>query len=191
MSDVLNKGETMTNAKMEEIFSTLNEEQRKCVENLEGKYLVLAGPGTGKTYTVIKRLQAMILQGVAPERILCMTYSRAGADEMKKRVLEQLDENNNNVEIHTFHSFCNKLINEYTEEFDLSPNTTLIPESIKISFLKECIDEIKNAKYYKSEKANKYSCYESIRQGIEYLKRYRITDKEAKTLEENIKKGRL
>ena len=54
--------------------------------------------GTGKTYTVIKRLQAMILQGVAPERILCMTYSRAGASEMKKRVLEELDENNNNVD---------------------------------------------------------------------------------------------
>lgn len=173
--------------KLDEILSKLNKEQKLCVEKLDGKFLVLAGPGTGKTYTVIKRLQAMILQGVSPERILCMTYSRAGADEMKKRVLEELDENNNNVEIHTFHSFCNKLIGEYSEEFDVPSGVGLIPESIKIAFLKECIDEITDAEHYKSDKANKYSCYESIKQGIEWLKRYRILDKEGLTLEENIK----
>ena len=121
----------MATNKLEEILSKLNDEQKLCVKNLDGKFLVLAGPGTGKTYIVIKRLQAMILQGVKPERILCMTYSRAGADEMKKRVLEELDENNNNVEIHTFHSFCNKLIGEYSDEFNVPASIQLIPDSIK------------------------------------------------------------
>ena len=178
---------TATATKIDDILESLNNEQKECVKNLDGKYLVLAGPGTGKTYTVIKRLQALILKGIAPERILCMTYSRAGADEMKKRVLEELDESNNNVEIHTFHSFCNKLICEYSEEFDVPASVKLIPDSIKISFLKECIDEITDAQYYKSEKANKYSSFDSIRQGIEYLKRYRITDKDGSKLEANIK----
>ena len=173
--------------KLDEILSKLNDEQKLCVENLDGKFLVLAGPGTGKTYAVIKRLQAMILQGVKAERILCMTYSRAGAAEMKKRVLEELDENNNNVEIHTFHSFCNKLIGEYSDEFNVSTSIQLIPDSIKRALIKECIDEIEDVVYYKSEKANKYSSFESIEKGIGYLKRYRILDKEARQIEENIK----
>lgn len=174
-----------TKTKLDDILAKLNDEQKKCVENLDGKYLVLAGPGTGKTYTVIKRLQAMILQGVEPEKILCMTYSRAGAGEMKRRVLEELDANNNNIEIHTFHSFCNKIIGEYAEEFGVSSSVQPIPDSIKTVLLKECIDEITDAQYYKSPKANKYSCLESISQGIEWLKKYRIADD--KKLEENIK----
>ncbi len=164
-----------TKTRLEEILGKLNKEQRQCVENFDGKFLVIAGPGTGKTYTVIKRLQAMILQGVSPERILCMTYSRAGADEMKRRVLEELDENNNNVEIHTFHSFCNKIIGEYPEEFDVPASVQLIPSSIQRALLKECIDDKTDAIYYKSTKANKYSCFDSLKAGIERLKRYRIS----------------
>ena len=174
---------TATATKIDDILESLNDEQKECIKNLDGKFLVLAGPGTGKTYTVIKRLQALILKGIAPERILCMTYSRAGADEMKKRVLEELDESNNNVEIHTFHSFCNKIIGEYSEEFDMPASVKLIPDSIKRAFIKECIDEITDAEYYKSEKANKYSSFDSIETGISYLKRYRVTDKEGKQLE--------
>ena len=128
----------ITNTKINELLSDLNDEQKKCVdvENLDGKFLVLAGPGTGKTHTVIRRLQAMILQGVKPERILCMTYSRAGADEMKKRVLKELDERNNNIEIHTFHGFCNKIITEYAEEFNLPAHIGLIPDGMQSVLVK-------------------------------------------------------
>ena len=40
-------------SKVEEILASLNNEQKKCVENIDGKFLVLAGPGTGKTYNTI------------------------------------------------------------------------------------------------------------------------------------------
>ena len=162
---------------------TLNKEQLECVNNLEGKYLVLAGPGTGKTHTVIRRLQAMINKGINPERILCLTYSVAGATEMKKRVIENLDEDCS-VEIYTFHSFCNKIIQENFEEFSLSENFDVIPETIEIALLKECIDEIKDVKYYISKKADPYSILDSIKKGIGQLKHYRITDR--KILEKNI-----
>ena len=48
--------------------------------------LVLAGPGSGKTFTIVKRLQNLILQyGVQPEKILVITFTKAAALEMKER----------------------------------------------------------------------------------------------------------
>lgn len=146
-----------------------------CIENIKGKYFVLAGPGTGKTYTVIKRLQKMIKQGVNPEKILCLTYTVAAANEMKKRVLEQLDENNNNIEIYTYHSFCNKIMNEYSDEFDLPDNFRVIPTTIQKALIKECIDEKQDVKFYKSSKADPYTHVKSITDGIKALKNQRIT----------------
>ena len=61
-----------------------NKEQQKCIDNYDGKFLVLAGPGTGKTYTVINRIKNMIEHGVDPEKILCLSFSEAAAGEMKK-----------------------------------------------------------------------------------------------------------
>ena len=47
-----------------------NEKQQECIDNIEGKYLVLAGPGTGKTYTIIQRIKSMIERKINPEKIL-------------------------------------------------------------------------------------------------------------------------
>ena len=63
-----------------------NAKQQECIDNIEGKYLVLAGPGTGKTFTMIQRIKSMIERGVAPEKLLCLTFSDAAAYEVKTRL---------------------------------------------------------------------------------------------------------
>ena len=55
-----------------ETKKTPNARQQECINNINGKYLVLAGPGTGKTFTVIERIKNMITKGVEPEKILCL-----------------------------------------------------------------------------------------------------------------------
>ena len=69
-----------------------------CINNHEGLFLVVAGPGVGKTYTVVKRIQAMINQGIEPDKILCLTFSDTAAREMKSRVGD-----NANVNVFTYH----------------------------------------------------------------------------------------
>ena len=63
-----------------------NESQRDCLENITGKYLVLAGPGTGKTFTIIERIKNMLNQGIKPEKILCITFTDAAANVMKRQI---------------------------------------------------------------------------------------------------------
>ena len=64
----------MAKDKQEIIFKP-NKEQEKCIKNLKGRYLVLAGPGTGKTTTVVYRIKHMLEQGIDPEKILCLSFS--------------------------------------------------------------------------------------------------------------------
>ena len=60
-----------------------NKKQQECIDNLKGKYLVLVGPGRGKTFTIIERIKNLLSKGVEPEQILCLTYTDAACNEMK------------------------------------------------------------------------------------------------------------
>ena len=74
-----------TCAVMTEPFS-LNEEQRAAAEHPGGHVLVLAGAGTGKTRTIVARAAYLIEQGVVPERIAVLTFTRRAAGELQARL---------------------------------------------------------------------------------------------------------
>ncbi len=110
---------TITMQHFQERFSKLNPEQRLAVEAIEGPVMVVAGPGTGKTETVGARI-ANILQtqtDIEPGNILCLTYTTAGVVAMRKRLISFIGSSAHKIEIHTFHSFCNKIIQENTDYF--------------------------------------------------------------------------
>ena len=57
-----------------------NQKQQECIDNIDGKYLVLAGPGTGKTFTIIQRIKSMIERGIMPYKILFLTFTYAASN---------------------------------------------------------------------------------------------------------------
>lgn len=96
----------------------LNKEQLQAVNALEGPVMVLAGPGTGKTQILAMRIANLLYQSVCdPENILCLTYTEAGATAMRKRLMELIGSESRKVNIHTFHSFCNRVISEFPDVF--------------------------------------------------------------------------
>ena len=83
----------------------LNYKQKIAATSIEGNYLVLAGPGSGKTYTLVYRVIHMLKKGILSSEIVVITFTRKAADELKKRIKQQIG----NVElgfVGTIHAFA-------------------------------------------------------------------------------------
>jgi len=140
--------------KFREEYQRLNEKQRLAVDTIEGPVMVIAGPGTGKTQILASRVGKILLEGVAnAENILCLTYTDAGVAAMRKRLLEFIGPDAYKVNIHTFHSFCNQVIQENIRLFnkkELEPLSDLE----RVQYLKQLVDGFEKdnpLKRYKGE----------------------------------------
>ncbi|MFE7409838.1 ATP-dependent helicase [Streptomyces laurentii] len=92
----------------------LDATQRAVVEHREGPLLVLAGPGTGKTTTLVEAVAARMEQGTDPERILVLTFSRKAAVELRDRMAARLG-GRRPPQATTFHSYCYALIRAHQD----------------------------------------------------------------------------
>lgn len=86
-------------------FTKLNEPQRRAVAHGDGPLLVLAGPGSGKTFTIVNRLLYLTERGVPPEKLLVITFTRDAARSMQRRFQELSGSPGCPVCFGTFHSF--------------------------------------------------------------------------------------
>ena len=120
-----------------------NEKQKQAIEKIDGTVMVLAGPGTGKTFTVIERIKYMIKKGIEPSKILCMTFSEAAASEMQNRLQQEVGEASNSLKISTYHAFCSEIIRNNPENFNLKPDFEVIDEIRQYNVMKEVITEYK------------------------------------------------
>ena len=137
-----------------QIYKGLNTQQRIAVDIIEGTVMVLAGPGTGKTQILSARIGKILLETDAlPNNILCLTYTEAGVVAMRKRLLSFIGSDAYKVHIHTFHSFCNMVIQENTHLLNANQLEAL-SDLERIQFLKELIDGFEKdnpLKRYKGE----------------------------------------
>ncbi len=127
----------------EEAYESLNEEQKAAVNQIEGPVMVLAGPGTGKTQMIALRIaQILRTTQAAPYNILCLTFTESGAVAMRKRLLEFIGETAYGIRIHTFHSFCNEVIQDYPTEFLFARELSALTEVERIQFFRELLDQL-------------------------------------------------
>ncbi|MFI6346567.1 ATP-dependent helicase [Streptomyces sp. NPDC050560] len=92
----------------------LDARQRAVVDHTDGPLLVLAGPGTGKTTTLVEAVTRRIARGADPERVLVLTFSRAAAVELRDRMARRVPAGRTPLAT-TFHSFSYALVRAHQE----------------------------------------------------------------------------
>src|SRR5512144_2881582 len=85
------------------ILEGLNEAQKKAVTTTDGPLLIVAGPGTGKTLTIVRRIAWLIHEGVRPESMLVVTFTNRAAREMRERTEALLGREARRIFIGTLH----------------------------------------------------------------------------------------
>ena len=91
----------------------LNDQQRRAVEHSGGALLIVAGPGTGKTLTLTRRIAHLIRQkNVSARHVLAVTFTNKAAEEMRQRLIKLLDGDHCLPLVATFHSFCYRVLKD-------------------------------------------------------------------------------
>ena len=125
---------------MSRILEGLNEAQRKAAVSISGPILVAAGPGTGKTLTLVRRIAYLIEQGVRPEEILAVTFTNRAAREMRERVIEYLGSPAAGMFIGTFHLLGLRIMRE-----NLADDFAVCDRGRQVGILEELTDGRKKA----------------------------------------------
>ncbi len=108
------------------VLNALNAAQRQAVEQIEGPVMVIAGPGTGKTHLLAARIGRILMEtDTQSQNILCLTFTDAGVQAMRERLLQLIGPEARRIRIFTFHSFCNSIIHENPDFFGMQQGETL------------------------------------------------------------------
>lgn len=107
----------------------LNPAQLEAVLHKNGPLLIIAGAGSGKTKTLTYKVARLIEDGISPENILLLTFTRRAAKEMISRAETVLSTGLKKITGGTFHSFANLILRRYARYADLKNNFTVLDRS--------------------------------------------------------------
>ncbi|MHC4947322.1 MAG: ATP-dependent helicase [Planctomycetota bacterium] len=113
---------------LEHLLDGLVPEQVEAVTHVDGALLVLAGPGSGKTTVVTRRVAHLVSLGIPAWQILALTFTNKAAGEMRQRIEALLPQDlpgRRGLTVSTFHAFCARLLRRYAPAAGLSPQYTI------------------------------------------------------------------
>jgi ATP-dependent DNA helicase UvrD/PcrA len=114
--------------------------QLAAIQHVNGPLLVIAGPGSGKTRVITRRIGYMVAEGIAPYRILAITFTNKAAGEMRERV-EAMGVPGG-AQISTFHSFCARILRRYGQHVGLTSGFSIYDTSDSLAAIKRAMSDL-------------------------------------------------
>ena len=122
------------------ILQGLNEPQQQAVQCTEGPLLIVAGPGSGKTRVITHRIAYLVEEcGVAPWRILAVTFTNKAAREMQERLDRLMMGSGEAVTMGTFHAVCARILRRHGERVGLDRNFTIYDQDDQTDAVKSAM----------------------------------------------------
>ncbi len=140
---------------MKEYERELNEEQLRVVYEGDGPCLVLSGPGSGKTRTLVYRSAYLLEKDVFPERILLLTFTKKAAKEMFSRILRISNKGGEKICGGTFHHVGNLFLKKYASRIGYSSNFTIIDEDDSKNLIATILKETDEGRGLKAQVVKK------------------------------------
>lgn len=129
--------------------NTLNKAQKTAVEYLDGPLMIVAGAGTGKTTVITQKIAYILEKKLAtPEQILALTFNEKAASEMQERLDEMLSIGYADMQISTFHSFAQRILENFGLDIGLSNQFKILTETDAWLLMKKNLDKF-NLDYYR------------------------------------------
>ena len=113
----------------------LNDKQRDAAQHRGAAFLLQAGPGTGKTRTLVARVESLLDEGVDPRRILLLTFSNKAAGEMTERIALKRPKDAAALCIGTFHSFGLDILRRFNDRCNLPADPRLMDRTEAVELL--------------------------------------------------------
>jgi len=132
-------------------YPELNEAQRAIVGHIDGPLLVIAGPGSGKTYSIVLRaLNLLLLKKAQPKQLVLCTFTEKAAFEMRDRLAAAARKvgyrgDLSELAVSTIHSFCNRVLTQHRHRTELGHGFDTLDELTQLLFIFEHFDEIVGA----------------------------------------------
>ncbi|MEM7626817.1 MAG: UvrD-helicase domain-containing protein [Planctomycetota bacterium] len=126
------------------LLEGLTEPQARAATHVDGPLLVLAGPGSGKTRVITRRIAYLVKGvGIAPWNVLAITFTNKAAGEMRDRVAQLLTERQARATtVATFHSLCARLIRQYAERLGLPPGYSIYDTADQKRAIKQALEDL-------------------------------------------------
>ncbi len=126
-----------------DILADLSERQREAVEFGDGPLLIVAGPGSGKTRVIAHRIAHLVgVRGVAPWRILAVTFTNKAARELRERVDALIGGVETGLQVRTFHSFCALVLRRDGGRIGLEPEFSIYDQEDQQRLVRTILDEL-------------------------------------------------